>query len=353
MQITVQESCSQGYFAHNGTRCVECPPKGTSCIDGGFATRDDFFLIGSERGNVTLGDDLRTMRCRTDGLCSTVVYQEHLVARTVCAGHTHGLLCGVCDAGYGMSVGKKSLNPDFESATISVLRIGLNFVMATGFLAQVQLDWGSIVRRTFDIAKATSGGVPPLVACLGVTFADEMAFSLALPLMLLVVVPALPAFILVRLRKAGTDPGRDAFNKDHLYFLYGGYRKGFEYWEAAVLLRKFLLLVAMVFLADDNHGLQVTAAMWIMCVATVMQLYNKPYQNRTEETLETYSLCGTTVVLMLGQLILLADGANGLGASGYVACQVGVMAVVLGVMAQFPIDADGGRVKHEAKASKL
>eukprot|EP00937_MAST-01D_sp_MAST-1D-sp2_P003447 g3447.t1 len=353
--ITAQEGCLKGQFARNGTECVACPSEGVDCIDGNFGVRDNFFLLGSETGNVSLGAGLHTARCRADGVCTTVVDQENIVARTVCSGNTHGLLCGACEAGHGKSVGKcvecpsplttrlyvclfamialvfagtivkKSLKPDFDSAVISVLRIGLNFVMSTGFLSQLQLDWGSVVRRTFDIAKATSGGVPPLVSCLGVTFTGEMAVSFALPMMvpalpavvlavwaawtkvrelpsgvqwtiagvaprhffvnacvalfflvwpaltvqtlrtfdcsvqvgeiwylasdvtvkcygaehmvlhtiafvqLFLVLPSLPAFVLWRLRKAGA--GQDTWNQKHLYFLYGGYREGFEFWE--------------------------------------------------------------------------------------------------------------------------
>merc|ERR1712185_221169 len=89
---------------------------------------------------------------------------------------------------------KKSLQSelDLDTATVSVLRIGLNFLMMTGFLAALQLDWGSVLRSIFNVAKASSGGLPPLMACAGVSFEAEMTFSLLLPLL----VPCVPALML-------------------------------------------------------------------------------------------------------------------------------------------------------------
>ena len=51
-----------------------------------------------------------------------------------------------------------------------------------GFLAALRLDWGSVLRSLFNIAKASSGGLPPLMSCAGVGFEVEMTFSLLLPL---------------------------------------------------------------------------------------------------------------------------------------------------------------------------
>ena len=68
-------------------------------------------------------------------------------------------------------------------------------------------------------------------------------------------------------------------NRKHLYFLYGGFRHGYEYWEGVVCLQllvrvfcthnlthsffagfaNFLCLVS-VFLADNVFGLQLAAA---------------------------------------------------------------------------------------------
>ena len=67
-----------------------------------------------------------------------------------------------------------------------------------------------------------------------------------------------------------------------------------------VLARKFLVLAIGVFLANNTFGLQVTACMWVVTAATVLQLLCKPYQHRTEERLETLSLGGMTVAMMIG-----------------------------------------------------
>ena len=73
-----------------------------------------------------------------------------------------------------------------------MLRIWLNFLMMTGFLSELRLDWGSVVRSIFNVAKASSGGLPPFVECAGVSFTAEMTFSLLLP----VVVPCVPGLMM-------------------------------------------------------------------------------------------------------------------------------------------------------------
>ena len=77
------------------------------------------------------------------------------------------------------------------------------------------------------------------------------------------------------------------------------------------------------------HCSQVTACAWVMSAATLLQLLCKPYQHRTEELLETLSLGGTTIVMMIGQLIFQAGGADGLGAKGLAACQGTAIAILL------------------------
>ena len=62
----------------------------------------------------------------------------------------------------------------------------------TGFMSQLQLDWGSVLRQLFNLAKASSGGLPPFIDCAGVSFEAEMAATQMLPL----VVPTLPLLML-------------------------------------------------------------------------------------------------------------------------------------------------------------
>jgi hypothetical protein len=66
-----------------------------------------------------------------------------------------------------------------------------------------------------------------------------------------------------------------------------------------------------------------------MTAATVLQLLCKPYQNRMEERLEILSLGGTTIVMMIGQLIFQAQGASGLGSKGLAACQGCAITILL------------------------
>jgi hypothetical protein len=324
---------------------------------------------------------------------------------------------------------KKSLQDhlDVDTATVSVLRIGLNFLMMTGFLSQLRLDWGSVLRSIFNVAKAGSAGLPPLMECTGMGFSTEITLSLLLPLIvplvpalmllawavigalrgmdvaqgrilgaskqrfmvngsiaaayllwpalvvqvlrvldcsvevvskryvasdvtvqcfsgaharlhmiaiveLVIVVPLLPACLWYRLRHFELGPGTP--NREHLYFLYGGFRPGYEFWEAVVLVRKLLVLVVGVFLSTNTFGVQIAMVMWIMCGATMLQLVCQPYQNSTEQRLELMSLGVITFVCMLGQLILQA-GEAGLGSSGLRACHGIATAVIAGALIAF------------------
>jgi len=102
-----------------------------------------------------------------------------------------------------------------------------------------------------------------------------------------------------------------------------------------VLLRKFLVLAVSVFLADNAFGLQVAAAMWVMCAATVLQLLCKPYQNDTEQKLEKLSLGSITIACMIGQVIHLARGEEGLGRNGLLLCRTLVGLIIVGTSSYF------------------
>ena len=41
----------------------------------------------------------------------------------------------------------------------------------------------------------------------------------------------------------------------YMFFLFGSFREGYEYWEAVVLKRKFAIMAAGVLLADNAFGL--------------------------------------------------------------------------------------------------
>eukprot|EP00936_MAST-01D_sp_MAST-1D-sp1_P002969 g2969.t1 len=379
-----------------------------------------------------------------------------MTVRTTCQKNTTGLLCAQCQPGFGKAVGhcvkcpavimqifvaltfgamaiglavvvtRKSLQDelDTEVATVSVLRISLNFLMMTSFLAGLKLDWGTMLRTIFNVAKASSGGLPPFTDCLGLSFEKEMVFSLLLPLCvpvtplcalvswaiwqrlkgrnplckniwrvskmrffvngcvsmayilwpvvtfqvlrildcsveingiryvatststpcyegahrllfgfavleLVLVVPALPFFLWHRLRRYPVGDG--TFNRSHFYFLYGGYREGMEYWEAVVMARKFLVLATTVFLARDKFGMQVAASTWIMCGATLLQLLYKPYQNHTEQVLETRTIAAITMCCMIGQLMYMA-GERGLGKSGMQLCRAVIGILIISTM---------------------
>eukprot|EP00937_MAST-01D_sp_MAST-1D-sp2_P007459 g7459.t1 len=477
-------SCPDGKFSHLETnKCEGCPyadgsgggtPSthllpGIVCAGGKIEIKADYYVVphtggggssgtgaSAATGSARLGPDLVVLPCREYGVCAATVPNGSMAVHTECLGNTAGALCALCAADHGKAAGKcvacpaagtqafvmaafallalalsfimtkKSLQDelDLDTATVSVLRIGLNFLMMTGFLAGLRLDWGSVLRTVFNVAKAGSGGLPPLVDCANVSFVAEMIFSLLLPVAaacmpvcmlalwalgrvargkgvagatifgaskrrflvnasiavayllwpalvvqalrildcsveidgtryvasdvsvvcydgaharlsiaaiaeLVVVVPALPLFLWYRLRRHPVGAG--TFNRSHLYFLYGGYREGYEYWESIVMARKFAVLAVSVFFRDSASGLQVVFVMGTMCAATVLQLLCMPYQNRTEQRLELLSLCAITAACFLGLVILLGAEEKGLAH----ACRILAVATVASTVLSF------------------
>eukprot|EP00937_MAST-01D_sp_MAST-1D-sp2_P006523 g6523.t1 len=226
-------SCPDLHFVNpGGNNCVKCPTEsdsagreslvpGVECRYGRIKVRDDFFVAHAHDGRLSL------FRCPEYGVCTTnatITVAGNLTINTTCAGNTRGLLCALCSKGFGKAAGRcmecpdastqkavmaafalaglllslamtlKSLKSELnlDAATISVLRIFVTFMMMTGFLSSLRLDWGSVLRAIFNTARAGSGGVPPLVQCSGVDFASEMTFSLMLPLF----VPCVPCVFL-------------------------------------------------------------------------------------------------------------------------------------------------------------
>ena len=159
-------SCDDKQYANTRTNnCTACPllrdnsgslALGVECRGGGIAVKNDTFVVPDDRA---IGAHTATLRCRELGVCATIVDNRTFVARTVCQRHTTGLLCGLCKPGYGKAAGhcvecpstgmqalvtwvfilgalavslgmtRKSLNPDFEGATVTVIRIGISFLV--------------------------------------------------------------------------------------------------------------------------------------------------------------------------------------------------------------------------------
>ena len=203
--------------------------RGVECASGRIRIKEDFFVVPDGgvgiAGDARLRPNMMVQPCREYGVCAAVEPGgASMRVRTECLGNTTGPLCASCVDGFGKAAGscvacpaggaqvaimlvfalacmalcllmtKKSLQSELDliTAPVSVLRIGLNFLMMTSFLAALELDWGSVLRSIFNVAKASSGGLPPLMACAGISFAAEMTLSLLLPL----VVPCVPALML-------------------------------------------------------------------------------------------------------------------------------------------------------------
>eukprot|EP00937_MAST-01D_sp_MAST-1D-sp2_P004703 g4703.t1 len=445
-------TCPVGTFSSDGA-CRTCPagsycPKGirSDCPAGTYqflrgqseckqCTVSDALRCPGGTGAITLDD--RNVFCRSadcsarravlsrcqQGACDSWFDHATLSVVTRCAQGRDGPMCAGCDAasGYGNAGGncvacppasaeqaivvllplltvlgalfviRQSLRPDFETATLTILRIFANYVQLSGMLLNFDLDWGGTVRWIVGTQRAVGGGAPPLLDCVGVSFVQVTIAVFAAP----VVVPVFVALLLAGVRVFGVAPGHffangllsvsylvwptymgailqtfgcrelagasfvssdvhtpcsgetyavlrvtagvslavaaalplwlfahlhraraagrlqgDRAFKARFFFLYGGFKASYYYWDAIVMLRKVVLLAVAVWLSDDRRGFQVWAGLWVLLVSFVLQLWHAPYHNTREDRLESLALGATAASLMLGQALLLGGDAG-------------------------------------------
>eukprot|EP00936_MAST-01D_sp_MAST-1D-sp1_P002057 g2057.t1 len=152
--------------------------------------------------------------CRLDNVCRTQLDYSDLMVKTDCAEGYTGALCAGCSDSFGnlggfcvecpaeelvaaafvlspivvilasLFVVRQSLKPDFETATLTIIRIFANYIQLSGILLNFNLDWGSSLMWIFGIERVVGGGVPPLLDCAGITFVDQSSMILALPLLI-------------------------------------------------------------------------------------------------------------------------------------------------------------------------
>ena len=75
-----------------------------------------------------------------------------------------------------------------------------------------------------------------------------------------------------------------------LGFMFAGYRQGYEWWEAVVMLRKCAFVLLSIFLRTYGASPQVVAASMVLIVATSAHLQHRPYQDPAHNWLESVGL---------------------------------------------------------------
>lgn len=60
--------------------------------------------------------------------------------------------------------------------------------------------------------------------------------------------------------------------------MYCDYLDDRYYWESVVMVRKFLVVVVVVFLASVGNDAQVTVALGVVVVALIAQMIMDPYR---------------------------------------------------------------------------
>jgi len=75
-----------------------------------------------------------------------------------------------------------------------------------------------------------------------------------------------------------------------LGFLIQGYEDEYYYWEIILLLRKTILVLAMVFLAPISAGIQALCAILLLIMSLAVHIGKRPFYDKRLNDLETISI---------------------------------------------------------------
>ena len=203
-----QERVPDGYVSAPATAepslrsgIQKCPPVGMACYSGQAHPTSGYWLPeGAE-----INENTRAVRCLRDSDCTTNGTQ------VICHKGHSGILCGICEPGFGKAadrcvecpsngshaaivaafvlgaivaalvVTRASLHPDFTQTRLTILRIFVGYAMQTATLSNIQIGWGALLEVMYDVLSTASGGTPPLTGCGGITAVVEVAATLASP----------------------------------------------------------------------------------------------------------------------------------------------------------------------------
>lgn len=175
-------------------------------------------------------------------------------------------------------------------------------VLRGSMIVYVFLVYNTVARETFfafDQYESPIGGKYYLAADFSVETGSN-GHKLALVfciLWLLWFVIGWPVAVFTLIRR-GRHKLDDPIFRSKYGFIYDGLDlgRGYWWWELIVMSRKIALTAILVFW-DDAFG-QAMTALFVIFLATALQLLVKPYCHRVANALETASLFGTAVVLI-------------------------------------------------------
>lgn len=123
-----------------------------------------------------------------------------------------------------------------------------------------------------------------------------MILCVGIPGMMIYVflIPGMIARTLRTERKKGTlYPSQAHYNSRwtmRMGFVFAGYRLGYEWWEAVVMIRKCAFVLLSIFLRTYGASPQVVAASMVLIAALSMHLQHRPYQDEAHNYLESLGL---------------------------------------------------------------
>ena len=108
------------------------------------------------------------------------------------------------------------------------------------------------------------------------------------------VIPGLIAKTLMKQRGRGTlypsQANYDSRWTMRMGFVFAGYRLGYEWWEAVVMMRKCAFVLLSIFLRTYGASPQVVAASMVLIASMSAHLQHRPYQDDAHNFLESLGL---------------------------------------------------------------
>lgn len=144
----------------------------------------------------------------------------------------------------------------------------------------------------------------PSVQCLS-TAHWTMVFSIGLPgiLIYMFIIPiSIARTLIIQRKKATLYPSQLKYNSRwtmRMGFMFAGYRKGYEWWETVVMLRKCAFVLLSVFLRTYGTSPQVVAASMVLSAALSVHLQHRPYMDAAHNRLESIGLHVCLVQLLV------------------------------------------------------
>eukprot|EP01119_Soliformovum_irregulare_P011749 TRINITY_DN2976_c2_g1_i1.p1 TRINITY_DN2976_c2_g1~~TRINITY_DN2976_c2_g1_i1.p1 ORF type:complete len:1897 (-),score=487.17 TRINITY_DN2976_c2_g1_i1:31-5721(-) len=134
--------------------------------------------------------------------------------------------------------------------------------------------------------------VAPDVQCYTEDYSFYLIFTYIMLFLYCLGVPMLTLFLLYKYRGS-----KNRYIQIVLRFFYDGFKEKKFYWEIVIVLRKFLLVVALI-IGRRNGGLaQIYGFLWIIQAALLMHITLRPYLSARQFRLELWSLLALLITL--------------------------------------------------------